>query len=987
MNTVTRFRYLFADDRSVYGVLPDGRLYWYPGWQDLSAPLAVDSGMQVGVGWGDFVHVFAGGDGVIYAVTPEGALLWYRDIARDGTNGQNGSTGWAPSSGTQIGQGWDGFTYVFSGAGEDGHEGVIYAVGSGGELFWYRDLNRDGSNSPDGSTGWAALSGSQIGTGWSGFRHVVPGGSGVIYAVTATGELRWYRDDRHDGSNDPSGDLGWATASGTTIDSGWDVFTHLFAGGDGVIFACEAQNYGGIIRQYRDLLRDGTDETARAGGGWLRSDADVARAWQGWQIAGIEGYCWPMSVSPGETVSFHVSAMSPGRATVSYFRLAGRGPQFSDALGSDTDFVADFRATGRWDSDCGWPVDFTFTVPAGPSEWGPGFYAARVQAASGAPFDIPFVVKRGTDAGKVALLVNVNTWNAYNSWGGSSNYTTDRYAKVTLTAKRPNHHLLTSHADSSKGNHTLRSEIWLLSWLKSQGYDVDLYTDLDLERGIDNLHAYKALVLSTHPEYWTNIMMAALHGFLDAGRSLLYLGGNGMYRSSRLDAQTPGGDLDRLFTEQDELAADSYPTFDGKPLLAADVAYPNPQYPNPPGAGLRIRVGHRFIPATVKDQEIVGLSGWNVTAGGENVPAGVAWGASGLETDYWASLPSDVTELARDASAERGAVVACYDTSKGGFVLGVGSVTFVGSLMEDTVLQAIVNNALAEATRQVPRSGVWLGWKGGGSDPRLFYNAGADSAYWSNQVQVGGTTSHGPALAAFNGRLYLAWKGGGDDPRLFYNSSPDGQQWTDQVQVGGTTSHGPALAAFNGRLYLAWKGGGDDPRLFYNSSPDGQQWTDQVQVGGTTSHGPALAAFNGRLYLAWKGGGDDPRLFYNSSPDGQQWTDQVQVGGTTSHGPALAAFNGRLYLAWKGGGDDPRLFYNSSPDGQQWTDQIQVGGTTSHGPALAAFNGRLYLAWKGGGDDPRLFYNSSPDGQQWTDQVQVGGTTSHNPALAPFRVG
>ena len=44
-------RYLFADDRSIYGILPDGRLYWYPGWQDLSAPLAVDSGMQVGVGW------------------------------------------------------------------------------------------------------------------------------------------------------------------------------------------------------------------------------------------------------------------------------------------------------------------------------------------------------------------------------------------------------------------------------------------------------------------------------------------------------------------------------------------------------------------------------------------------------------------------------------------------------------------------------------------------------------------------------------------------------------------------------------------------------------------------------------------------------------------------------------------------------------------------------------------------------------------------
>jgi hypothetical protein len=42
-------------------------------------------------------------------------------------------------------------------------------------------------------------------------------------------------------------------------------------------------------------------------------------------------------------------------------------------------------------------------------------------------------------------------------------------------------------------------------------------------------------------------------------------------------------------------------------------------------------------------------------------------------------------------------VVACYDTGGGGFVLGTGSLTFVGSLMEDAVLQQIVADALAEA--------------------------------------------------------------------------------------------------------------------------------------------------------------------------------------------------------------------------------------------------------------------------------------------------
>jgi hypothetical protein len=279
---------------------------------------------------------------------------------------------------------------------------------------------------------------------------------------------------------------------------------------------------------------------------------------------------------------------------------------------------------------------------------------------------------------------------------------------------------------------------------------------------------------------------------------------------------------------------------------------------------------------------------------------------------------------------------------------------------------------------------VYLAWKGQDTDKRLFFNKSPNGQSWNDQTQVGGGTSHGPALAAFNERLHLAWKGQETDKRMFFNSSANGQAWTDQIQVGGGTSHGPALAAFNERLYLAWKGEETDKRMFFNSTGDGTIWTDQTQVGGGTSHGPTLAVFNGRLYLAWKGQETDKRMFFNSTGDAQTWTDQVQVGGGTSHGPSLAAFNGRLYLAWKGQETDKRMFICSSADGQTWTGQTQVGGGTSHGPSLAAFNGRLYLAWKGEETDPRMFYCSSADGQTWTDQIQVGGGTSERPALAGF---
>ena len=131
------------------------------------------------------VCLLSGGGGVLYAVQEGGALLWYRDALRDGTNDPNGAAGWDIRSGRPIGAGWADFTTLLSGG-----DGVIYAVRPDGELLFFQDLLRDGSNATDGSTGWQANSGRQIGTGWDGFRHLVSGGDGVIYAVTTKGVHR-----------------------------------------------------------------------------------------------------------------------------------------------------------------------------------------------------------------------------------------------------------------------------------------------------------------------------------------------------------------------------------------------------------------------------------------------------------------------------------------------------------------------------------------------------------------------------------------------------------------------------------------------------------------------------------------------------------------------------------------------------------------------------------------------------------------------------
>jgi hypothetical protein len=63
----------------------------------------------------------------------------------------------------------------------------------------------------------------------------------------------------------------------------------------------------------------------------------------------------------------------------------------------------------------------------------------------------------------------------------------------------------------------------------------------------------------------------------------------------------------------------------------------------------------------------------------------------------------------------------------------------------------------------------------------------------------------------------MVWKGKGDDPRIFY-SVFDGNTWSPQRLTSGDrgTSHGPALAACQDKLFMTWKGKETDPRIFYS---------------------------------------------------------------------------------------------------------------------------------------------------------------------------
>jgi hypothetical protein len=204
----------------------------------------------------------------------------------------------------------------------------------------------------------------------------------------------------------------------------------------------------------------------------------------------IEGYCWPLSARPGESISFHLSHQ--GQAVASIQRHTSTSETVDSSEVRSVTFTAQHQVapTTAWRDGCGWDETFTLTVQP---EWASGIYSAACTDSSGGRCDITFVVKPGDDRrSRIAVLANVNTWLAYNGWGGRSKYS--GLARTSFLRPMPN-------AAPNGDAHLTRGELWILGWLEREGHSPDVFTDIDFhDDGCDPDH-YPLLVVGTHPEY------------------------------------------------------------------------------------------------------------------------------------------------------------------------------------------------------------------------------------------------------------------------------------------------------------------------------------------------------------------------------------------------------------------------------------------------------------------------------------------------------
>ena len=215
-----------------------------------------------------------------------------------------------------------------------------------------------------------------------------------------------------------------------------------------------------------------------------------------------------------------------------------------------------------------------------------------------------------------------------------------------------------------------------------------------------------------------------------------------------------------------------------------------------------------------------------------------------------------------------------------------------------------------------------------------------EGSFTFEQAESSARTNLPPAVAVFQGLLYYGVIGTNAIPYLA--SSPDGSGGSFPFNpVAGTgdgveSEAGPALAAFNGKLYYALANSASGNNLWLGTSADGSSFTFE-NVGGSnyTPLRPALTVFAGKLVYAFTGGNGLPYLGSSATAEAGSF-DFAQVSGdsnlTSRTGPALAAFNGKLYYALLA--TDGTIQLGVSSDGETFTFTA-LEGSGSFGVALA----------------------------------------------------
>jgi N,N-dimethylformamidase len=445
---------------------------------------------------------------------------------------------------------------------------------------------------------------------------------------------------------------------------------------------------------------------------------------------GLLGYAWPKCVRSGESAEFRVHSVEPYHLELWRYgwdktRTAKlgwydeHGPRAVMQVTPD----GDYTQTGVAWNKIGYASAHHQQRVTAPDR--SGLYYFHAATASGRSFTFPWVVAPSRPRAPTAVLASDITWNAYNSFGGRSNYIHADALPPTPTVnsrlelKRyldPDHSTwgsaryeplsferpevvnqvdpasaITDPIAGRTACHLAPAEWRLFGWLEREGFAYDLYSETQLHRGVVDLDAYRVLIISTHPEYWTRTMYDAVKAWVfERGGRLMYLGGNGLNCEVEIrDDDTMvvhNGVLSSLWPEGIGAESRFARRHESEANLLGVVFTPS---------GIMTAAPYRVVDESHWAFEGTGLHTGD-PFGARSLHERCPGGASGHETDkVSASSPANVRLLAKGLNPDDGgAEMVIFETPGGGAVFSVGSICYVSALPVDDGVSRVTANVL-----------------------------------------------------------------------------------------------------------------------------------------------------------------------------------------------------------------------------------------------------------------------------------------------------
>lgn len=446
---------------------------------------------------------------------------------------------------------------------------------------------------------------------------------------------------------------------------------------------------------------------------------------------GLLGYAWPKWVRGGGASEFRVHSVEPYKLELWRY---GWEPEFVRGLGWHDEHApqavrqvtpdGDYTRTGVGWNRIGYANSVHSQHVAAPER--SGLYYFRASTATGRRFAFPWVVAPTEPAAPIAVLASCLTWNAYNSFGGRSNYihadglpptptvharaelkrysdagfftwAAGPYPPLSFDRPEPFNHIdfgerITDPIEGRQACHLAPAEWRLLGWLERHGLAHDYYAEPQLDDGTLPLDRYRVLVTAVHPEYWTRRMYDRVKRWVfDAGGRLAYLGGNGL----NCEVELPGDGT--MVCHNGAIAG---LTTAGMGGFESRLALRHESEANLLGVVFTPAGAMTGAPYRVVDGGHWAFAGTGLRTGDvfgrECLHTRCPGGASGHETDKVSpSSPPQTRVIAKGLNPDAGgADMVVFDTPSGGMVFSAGSINYVASLPVDEGVSRVTANVL-----------------------------------------------------------------------------------------------------------------------------------------------------------------------------------------------------------------------------------------------------------------------------------------------------